>query len=380
MEDKFILKSKVYFNNKSLKYLAKITGSRAFIVTDSVIEKLGYLQITRDYLRDAGMDSLVFTDVKPDPDISVVASGLQMFLESGADVLVAIGGGSAIDTAKGILYFAWQMGLKSGQEIKRPTFVAIPSTSGTGSEVTNFSVITANGEKICIVDEYIGPDIAILDSTCIQHVPQRVAADTGIDVLVHALEAYVSVDATDFTDALAEKSIQLIFENLEIIYKDIDNSDARDRVLNASCMAGMAFTNSGLGINHSLAHALGASFKLPHGRSNALMVNPVIEYNADLHGGANNYAAERYAKLAAMLQLPARTRREGVVSLLDAIGKLKKAIGIEDNIHALGIDETTFHQALDQMAESAMADRCTPTNPKQPAKEELISIYKKAYR
>lgn len=380
MEDKFILKSKVYFNNKSLKYLAKITGTRAFIVTDSVIEKLGYLQITKDYLKDAGIDSSVFTEVKPDPDMTVIASGLQMFLESGADVLVAIGGGSAIDTAKGILYFAWQMGLKAGQEMKRPTFVAIPSTSGTGSEVTNFSVITAKGEKICIVDEYIGPDIAILDSTCIQHVPQRVAADTGIDVLVHALEAYVSVDATDFTDALAEKSIQLIFENLETIYKDIDNSDARDRVLNASCMAGMAFTNSGLGINHSLAHALGASFKLPHGRSNGLMFGPVIEYNADLQGGAGNYAAARYAKLAAMLQLPARTHREGVVSLLDAITKLKRAIGIEENIHAMGIDEATFHQTLDQMAESAMADRCTPTNPKQPTKEELISIYKKAYR
>lgn len=374
-EDKFILKSKVYFNNQSIQLLKQITGSRAFIVSDSIMETLGYLQEAIDYLNEAGISSTIFKEVRPDPDVKVVADGLKLYMESNADVLVAIGGGSAIDTAKGILYFA----CKSGITIDKPLFIAIPSTSGTGSEVTNFSVITSEGEKVVIVDEFITPDIAILDSTCIQHVPQRVVVDTGIDVLVHAIEAYVSEKATDFTDALAEKAIKLIFENLETIYNDVKDSDARDRVQNASCMAGMAFTNAGLGINHSLAHAFGGTFHISHGRSNALMLNAVIEYNADLSGSANNYAAERYAKLASLLQLPARTRREGTVSFIQAISKLKKALGVENNIGALGIDQSEFESALERMADTAITDRCTPTNPRHPSKDDLIQIYKKCY-
>ncbi|MBR0597392.1 1-propanol dehydrogenase PduQ [Sinanaerobacter chloroacetimidivorans] len=379
IEDKFRLKSKVYFNNQSLQLLKQITGSRAFIVSDSIMDKLGYLQKSIDYLSEAGISSVVFSEVKPDPDVKVVANGMKMYQESGADVLIALGGGSAIDTAKGILYFAWKLECEAGREVKRPLFIAIPSTSGTGSEVTDFSVITSEEGKVCIVDEFISPDIAILDSTCIQHVPQRVVADTGIDVLVHAIEAYVSTKATDFTDALAEKAIKLIFENLETIYKDVKDSDARDRVQNASCMAGMAFTNANLGINHSLAHALGGTFHIPHGRSNAILLNGVMEYNAELRGSASGYAAERYAKLAAVLQLPARTSREGAANFIQAVARLKKVLGIEDNIRSLGVDQAAFEGALEQMAEAAMADRCTPTNPRQPSKEDLICIYQKCY-
>ncbi|QUH19576.1 1-propanol dehydrogenase PduQ [Alkaliphilus sp. B6464] len=380
IKDKFMLKSKVYFNNQSLQLLKQISGSRAFIVADSIMETLGYLQKTVDYLSEAGISSKVFSEVCPDPDVKVIADGLKLYRESDADVLVAIGGGSAIDTAKGILYFAWKFGAIEGMEIKRPLFIAIPSTSGTGSEVTDFSVITSDeGEKVCIVDEFIAPDIAILDSTCIQHVPQRVVADTGIDVLVHAIEAYVSTKATDFTDALVEKAIKLIFENLEVLYKDINNANARDRVQNASCMAGMAFTNTGLGINHSLAHAFGGTFHIAHGRSNALMLNAVMEFNSDLDGSASGYATEKYAKLATVLQLPARTRREGAVNFMLAVSRLKKALDIEDNIRTLGIEQTKFERVLDQMAQTAMLDRCTPTNPKQPSKEDLIRIYQKCY-
>lgn len=379
MEDRFILKSKVYFNQQSLQYLKQITGSHAFIVSDSIMEQLGYLQTALDYLKEAGIESSVFTGVRPDPDVRIIEEGLKPYLKSNADVLVAIGGGSAIDTAKGILYSAKMIEKAAGTEIKKPLFVAIPSTSGTGSEVTDFSVITYEGEKLCIVDEFIAPDIAILDSTCIQHVPQRVVVDTGIDVLVHAIEAYVSIKATDFTDALAEKAIKLIFENLEKIYKDVKDSDARDRVQNASCMAGMAFTNTGLGINHSLAHAFGANFHISHGRSNALMLSAVLEYNAELSGGANCYAAERYAKLALMLLLPARTRREGSVNFIQAVNKLKKALGIEENIRTLGIDPAMFESTLEKMAETALLDRCTPTTPRKPSKEDIIQIYKRSF-
>ncbi|MEH7354882.1 1-propanol dehydrogenase PduQ [Neobacillus drentensis] len=374
-----MLKTKVYFNNQSLKSLRKISGNRAFIVSDSIMESLGYLQEVVDHLNEAGISSTVFTGVRPDPDVGLIADGLKLYRNSGADVLVAIGGGSAIDTAKGILYFMRKFESIEGLEIKKPLFIAIPSTSGTGSEVTDFSVITSEGEKVVIIDELISPDIAILDSTCIQHVPQRVAADTGIDVLVHAIEAYVSTKATDFTDALAEKAIKLIFENLESLYKDTKNDQARDRVLNASCIAGMAFTNAGLGINHSLAHALGGTFHISHGRSNALLLLAVIEYNAELSGSASSYAAERYSKLAKILDLPARTRREGTVNFMLAIKKLIKALGVEENIRALGVDQIEFEKALEQMSETAVQDRCTPTNPKQPSKEDLIRIYQKCY-
>jgi len=379
MEDKFKLKSKVYFNKQSIHLLEQIKGSRAFIVSDSIMEKLGYLQNVVDYLGKAGISSLVFSDVHPDPDIQVITDGMKLYGESNADVLVALGGGSVIDTAKGILYFSWKLKSSQNIEMKKPLFIAIPSTSGTGSEVTDFTVITTQGEKLCIVDEFIAPDIAILDSTCIQHVPQRVVVDTGIDVLVHAVEAYVSTNATDFTDALAEKAIKLIFENIEMLYKDASDSNARDRVQNASCMAGMAFTNSNLGINHSLAHALGATFHISHGRANALLLNAVMEYNANLRGSAKDYAVGRYAKLARILELPSRTNREGAVNFMQAVSKLKKTLGVEDNIRTLGIDSNQFENALEHMAESAMLDRCTPTNPRQPSKEELISIYQKCY-
>jgi alcohol dehydrogenase class IV len=344
------------------------------------MESLGYLQEVVDYLKEAGISSTVFTGVRPDPDVQIIANGLKLYRESGADVLVAIGGGSTIDSAKGILYFAWKFGSLEEAQIKKPLFIAIPSTSGTGSEVTDFSVITSEGEKVCIIDEFIAPDIAILDSTCIKHVPERVVADTGIDVLVHAIEAYVSSKATDFTDALAEKAIKLIFENLEILYKDTKNDHARDRVMNASCLAGIAFTNTGLGINHSLAHAFGGTFHISHGRSNALLLNAVIEFNAELTGSANGHAAERYAKLAEILKLQARTRREGTVNLMTAISKLKKSLGIEEHFSALGIDQAEFEKELEQMAETAMLDRCTPTNPRQPSKEELIRIFQKCYK
>lgn len=379
MNKKFTLKSKVYFEQQSLQLLKTISGSRALIVTDSIMDTLGYLQLAKDYLKEAGLSSAVFSGVRPDPDVNVVAEGMKLYNEFAPDVLVALGGGSAIDTAKGILYFARELGKGSSPEMKKPLFIAVPSTSGTGSEVTDFSVITAEGEKVVIVDEFISPDIAILDSTCIQHVPQRVVADTGMDVLVHAIEAYVSTKATDFTDALAEKAVKLIFDNLEKLYRDANDGLARDHVQNASCMAGMAFTNANLGINHSLAHALGGTFHIPHGRSNALLMSAVMEYNAELAGSASGYAAVRYAQLAKVLGLPARTSREGTVSFIQAVGKLRKSLGIEDSIRALGIEGSEFEAALDRMAEAALLDRCTASNPRIPLKEDLLRIYRKLY-
>lgn len=379
MLKKFVIKPKIYFNEGSMEFLKEVKGSCAFIVSDSIMEKLGYLQKTIDYLNETGIASTVFTGVRPDPDVKVIAAGMKRYLETQADTIVALGGGSVIDAAKGILYSLWQFRKAAGEEFKKPLFIAIPSTSGTGSEVTNFSVITAEGEKVCIVDEWMAPDIAILDSTCIQHVPQQVVADTGIDALVHAIEAYVSTEATICTDALAEKAVQLIFEDLKNLYNDTTNSTARERIQKASCLAGMAFTNAGLGINHSLAHALGATFHISHGRSNALLLSAVIEYNANLNSKDGRYVAEKYAKLAAVLQLPARTYREGTINFMQAVKDLKKSLGIPNGIRELGIDKSEFENQLDNLVNLALHDRCTPTNPRIPSKEDLICIYQKAY-
>ena len=378
MNDTFILKSKVYAGKHSIRLLGTLSGSAACIITDGIMDQLGYLRQAVDLLREAGMESMVFQNVQPDPDVDVVAAGLEVFRASKADVLVALGGGSVIDAAKAILYSAWKL---EGSSFRRPQFVAIPSTSGTGSEVTDFSVITVEGRKVVLVDELIAPDIAILDSVCLQHVPKKVVADTGIDVLVHAMEAYVSNKATDFTDTLAEKAVQLVFHHLETLYRNPADSNARDRIQNASCMAGMAFTNSNLGLNHSLAHAFGGRFHISHGRSNAMFLLPVMEFNACISSGNDGERERaRYAHLAALLHLPSRTPRQGTMSLMEKTCNLMRKLDIEPSIRALGIEYNLFTAALSDMAEAALQDRCTPSAPRQASKEELIAIYKKAYR
>ncbi|MDH6364081.1 alcohol dehydrogenase class IV [Enterococcus sp. PF1-24] len=376
ISNQFLLNSKIIFDQGSLSLLSKIKGHKALVISDGILEKLGYLKQVTDYLKEAGIESVTFTDVKPDPDTKVIAAGMQLYLQTLPDVMVAIGGGSAIDAAKGIFYTAQQM---SAEPIKKPYFVAVPTTSGTGSEVTDFSVITAEDQKVVIVDEMLAPDLAILDSDCVSSVPAKVVVDAGLDVLTHATEAYVSKNANDFTDALAEKAIKLIFEYLPQVYQDIHNDNARNHVHNASCLAGIAFNNAGLGIIHSLAHALGGRFHIAHGRCNALLIEHVIQYNAELCGSANNQAAEKYAKLAEILQLPARTTREGVVNYLDAIAKLKKSLKVETSFKALISDEASYCQAIGEMTEGAMLDRCTPTNPIAPTAEALATIYKKAF-
>ncbi|TQR47252.1 iron-containing alcohol dehydrogenase [Paenibacillus popilliae] len=373
------MKSKVFSGEQSLKKLAEIQGTKACIVSDQMMEKLGYLGQVVDLLQSGGISTSVYTGVKPDPDVSIVAEALQVYWESGADVLLALGGGSVIDTAKGVLYFARQYAQEKDAPFVKPSFVAIPSTSGTGSEVTDFSVITADGDKIVIVDNFIAPDLAILDSTLTKQLPNKVVVDTGMDVLTHALEAYVSTKATDFTDALAEKAVQLVFAHLETLYHDPADAEARDRVQNASCMAGMAFTNAGLGIIHSMSHAFGGTFHIAHGRVNSLLLEAVMEYNANLGGKAIDRVCERYARLASLLHLPARTAREGTVSLIQAIGKLKRSIGIENGIRELGVNQDAFDEALSRMVRTAMVDRCTPTNPRQPTAEELERIYRKSF-
>jgi len=271
---------------------------------------------------------------------------------------------------------------------KKARFVAIPTTAGTGSEITAFAVITdrQKGIKYPLADYELTPDIAIIDPELTYTVPKSVTADTGMDVLTHAVEAYVSVMASDYTDALALKSIELVFKYLPRAYKNPDDKEAREKMANASSMAGMAFTNAFLGINHSMAHNLGSVFHIPHGRANAILMPYVIEYNASKPTKFIAYpkyeyphADERYAEIARFLGLKASTPEEGVKSLIKAIRDLMTEIDIPLTLKDAGIKRDSLEINLDAMANNAFADQCTGTNPRMPLVEELKEIYIKAY-
>lgn len=261
----------------------------------------------------------------------------------------------------------------------RPCFVAIPTTSGTGSEVTAFSVVKANAEKLVLVDASLLPDIAILDPSLVASVPPAITADTGMDVLCHALEAYVSRAASDFSDALAEKVVQQVFRYLPTCWRSGDNLQAREKMHNASCMAGMAFTNASLGITHSTAHALGGVFRVPHGRANALLMAQVVAWNADFDGQCDTLAATKYARLAHLLDLPAASPRQGVASLLVAIQALKEEMSMPSGISNTGIEAAEFERRLPEMVGQALRDGCTPTNPRAPDANALTELYRQAW-
>ena len=271
----FSVKTKIVFEDG----LASLTDQihKAFLVTDPFMVNSGKAAYVTDCLEQAGRECRVFSDVSVDPDIDVVTAGVNSLVEFQPDTVICLGGGAAIDAAKAIVYFA----NKTGQagEI---TFVAIPTTSGTGSEVSRFSVITDKERaiKYPLVDDSLVPDIALLDANLVTSAPPSVTADTGIDVLTHAIEAFVSTGANDFSDAAAEKAIKLVKRYLLKCYKEPNDLEARQGMHNASCLAGIAFSNAGLGLNHGMAHALGAHFHIPHGRANGILLPYVMSFNA----------------------------------------------------------------------------------------------------
>jgi acetaldehyde dehydrogenase/alcohol dehydrogenase len=273
---------------------------------------------------------------------------------------------------------------------KKSQMVAIPTTSGTGSEVTSFAVISDKSQnmKYPLADYELTPDVAIIDPDLVMSVPPTPTADTGLDVLTHAIEAYVSVLASDYTDALAIKAIQLVFEYLPRSYKfGAKDPVAREKMHNASTIAGMAFTNAFLGINHSLAHKLGGEFHLVHGRANAILLPHVIEYNGTSNPSKfaifpkyERYVAhEKYAEIARILGLPASTTEEGVKSLANAVRNLMKELNIPLTIKEMGIDEKLYNDAIEDLAYKAFDDQCTTANPRLPKVTELVDLYKKAY-
>ncbi|WP_324038945.1 1-propanol dehydrogenase PduQ [Aeromonas dhakensis] len=373
----FLLKPRIRFGQDALSALAEVPARQALLVTDQMMVKVGLADRVTQILRQRGIPFQCWDDVVADPDITTVVRGMKLMDGCYPDLVIALGGGSVIDAAKAVMFALAQTRPHLGR--KRPCFVAIPTTSGTGSEVTSFSVVKARSEKLVLVDPSLLPDIAILDPSLVASVPPAITADTGMDVLCHALEAYVSRAASDFSDALAEKVVQQVFRYLPACWRDGHDLLAREKMHNASCMAGMAFTNVSLGITHSLAHALGGVFRVPHGRANALLMAQVVAWNADHDGQCDTQAAHKYARLAHLLDLPAQTPREGVNSLLVAIQALKDEMKMPASIGDTGLLAADFDLRLAEMVSQALRDNCTPTNPRAPDARALTELYRKAW-
>lgn len=406
----FKIPPKIYFEEDSIQYLEKMEDiSRAFIVTDPMMVKLGNVDKILYYLRKRPVycHSEIYSDVESDPSVECIMRGVEAMRVFKPDVIIAIGGGSAIDAAKGMWLFYEHPdtsfdGLRQRfLDIRKRAFsfpklgtmtklVAIPTTSGTGSEVTNFAVITdkKNGNiKYPLADYSLTPDVAIIDPQFTYSMPKSIVADTGLDVLTHAIEAYVSVMASDYTDGLALHAIEMVFTYLEASY----NGDrlAREKMHNASCIAGMAFTNAFLGLNHSMAHKLGGEYHIPHGRANAILLPYVIRYNATkptkfaAFPKYKEYVAdERYAKIArrvGVCSLDTPTDK-AVDALIKAIKKLMKDTERPLCLKDCGINENEFMSKLDELSYKAFEDQCTTANPVYPLVSEIKDIYVKAYK
>lgn len=405
----FKLPSKIYFERDSIEYLHQMKGlHKVVIVCDRSMVQLGFVdKITDQFkLRHEPVQYQLFCDVEPDPSIQTVRKGVELIRTFEPDTIIAIGGGSSMDAAKGMWLFyenpevnfddlkqkfmdIRKRAFRYPQLGKKAKLVCIPTTSGTGSEVTPFAVITDKEEnkKYPLTDYSLTPTVAIIDPSFTLGLPPKIVADTGMDVLTHAVEAYVSTLANDFTDGLCIQAIKMVFQYLERSYTNgAADFEAKEKMHNASCLAGMAFANAFLGMNHSMAHKIGGEFHVPHGRANAILLPYTIRYNGEQPTKLStwpkyNYykAAERYAELARMLGLPAKTTAEGVESFAKACGELGKKVGIEMNFKSQGLDEKAYMEAVDKLAFLAFEDQCSPANPRVPVVEDIKKILIAAY-
>ena len=402
----FKLPPKVYFEENSVMYLTEMNNvERVMIVCDPGMVNIGYTDIVEQVLRrrENQPQIKVFNEVEPNPSTHTVYKGLEMFINFQPNTIIALGGGSAMDAAKAIWMFfehpetsffgAKQKFLdirKRTYKITKPKnakFICIPTTSGTGSEVTPFAVITDSEThvKYPLADYALTPDIAIVDPQFVLSVPKDVAADTGMDVLTHAIESYVSVMASDYTRGLSLQAIKLTFDYLKSSVQENDKH-SREKMHNASTMAGMAFANAFLGISHSIAHKIGGEYGIPHGRTNAILLPHVIRYNAkdpQKHALFPKYdffrADTDYADIAKFLGLKGNTTEELVDALANAVYDLGCSVGIDMNLKSQGVTEELLHSTIDRMAELAFEDQCTTANPKEPLISELKGIIETAY-
>jgi acetaldehyde dehydrogenase/alcohol dehydrogenase len=405
----FKVPPKIYFERGSIRYLADLrTTRRVVIVTDRTMVEIGHLERVRGvlYSRPEPPEVRVVDFVEPNPSIDTVVKGAELMRSFEPDTIIALGGGSPMDAAK-VMWLLYEHPDVDFADLKEKFFdirkraftfpdlgaraklVCIPTTSGTGSEVTPFAVITdtATGQKYPLADYALTPSVAICDPALTEGLPPAVTADTGFDALTHCIESYVSVYANDFTDGLALQGIRLIFENLEkAVTAGAAEPEARERMHNAGTIAGMAFGSAFLGVVHAMAHTLGATFHVAHGRTNALLLPHVIRYNGSLPAKVTSWpkyrsyiAPERYQAIARSLGLSAASPQEGVEALAAAVEDLRNRVGIPRSFAAAGIDEAAFLTALPQQAMNAYEDQCAPANPRMPMLADMQQLMRQAY-
>lgn len=377
----FDIKTKIYFGDNALDRLEELPYKRVLVITDPFIEKSGMLQMITYRLTNGGTEFEVFTDVVPDPPIEKITAGVEKVAAYAPECIIAIGGGSALDEAKAIREFAAKVTGDSSMAL-----IAIPTTSGTGSEVTSFAVVTDSqkGIKYPLVSESMLPTEAILDAELVKSVPASITADTGMDVLTHALEAYVSTDNNEFSNALAEKAIEICGTFLLRSYLDNNDAHARKKMHVASCLAGLAFNSASLGLNHGIAHAIGAQFHIPHGRANAMVLPHIIEYNADINKHSKSRptyhpCVKKYVNAAKLLGVNNFNEITTVRALVSYIQFLMKEMNMPLSVSQCGVDKNEYFNAIDKMAEHAVSDACTKTNPRVPTKMEVESILEHLY-
>jgi len=402
---------KVYFKRGcmpvALRELKEVLGKKkAFLVTDSFLYQNGYTKPITDQLTQMGIAYTVFSNVQPDPTLANAQEGAKAMAAFQPDVIIALGGGSAMDAGK-IMWVLYEhpevdfadLAMRFSDIRKRvytfpkmgekAYFVAVPTSSGTGSEVTPFAVITdqETGVKYPLADYELLPNMAVVDTDNMMSQPKGLTSASGVDVLTHALEAYASIMATDYTDGLALQAMRNVFTYLPRAYRDGTDAEARQKMADASCMAGMAFANAFLGVCHSMAHKLGAFHHLPHGIANALMISLVVEYNSaecpPKMGTFSQYqyphARARYAECARYCGINAQSDEEAVEKLIRKIEELKDAVGIKKTIRDYGVEEQYFLDTLDAMVEQAFDDQCTGANPRYPLMSEIKAMYLRAY-
>ena len=409
----FKVPPKVYFEPQSIRYLTSMPDvHRVTVVTDATMTRLGLVDRVERVLRRRRdpVTIQVIDNVEPEPSIDSVRRGARLMGDFRPDTIIALGGGSPMDAAK-VMWLLYEQQAEGKDvdfadmrhkfsDIRKRAFrfpvlgklarlVCVPTTSGTGAEVTPFAVISdpATGKKYPLADYALTPSVAIIDPLLTTELPRALAADSGFDALTHAIEAYVSVYANDFTDGLALHAIRLIFENIEAAVNDRANRpEAREKMHNAGTIAGMAFGNAFLGIVHAMSHTLGATFHIAHGRTNAVLLPHVIRYNGTVPTKLTGWpkyehyrAPERFQDIARALGLPAATPAEGVESLAKAVERLRDAVGIEPSFQALAVDERSFLDALPQQALNAFEDQCAPANPRMPMLDDMQQLMRAAY-
>ena len=375
----FEIKTKIHFGENALERLAQMPYNRILVITDPFIAKGPMIELITGPLKKAGKEYEVFCDVVPDAPVDKIIVGVKKMLEYRPDCIVSVGGGSAIDSSKAIREFA----LKT-DNYADVAMIAVPTTSGTGSEVTSFAVVndTAAHVKYPLVSPSLTAEEAILDAELVRSVPPSITADTGMDVLTHAIEAYVSSEHNEFASALAEKSIEIVGVFLLRAFLDGNDTHARQKMHVASCLAGLAFNSASLGLTHGMAHQLGAHFKIPHGRANAMLLPHIIEYNADIYKSSRSQAeyhpsVKRYSTIAHILGLSSYNKVMSIRSLIQWIQFMNQDMKIPARISEMGnITVNEYMSKVEVMAEAALADACTATNPRVPDKEAVMRIYR----